>query len=358
MDGGVLVSPHLAEPFTLKDLSLKNRIVMSPMCQYSVWAEDGVLNAWHHDHYVSRAVGGAGLIVVEMTDVHPDGRITVKDSGIWDDAQIPPLRRIADEVHGYGAAFGIQIAHAGRKAESPSLRPVGPSAIPFSADYRTPHALTTGEVEEVVEQFAQGARRAVKAGVDVIELHGAHGYLLHQFMSPASNRREDRYGDPTEFPRQVIRAVKAEIPSGMPLFMRVSATEWSPEGYGLPELIEMCRAFQAAGVDLFDVSAGGNLPVRPPEGEYPGYMVGMATRIRQALVMPVMAVGRLEDPALAEAVVASRQADLVAVGRGMLRDPYWANTAIMALGGTTLLPAQYFRAVPPDRRDQRKPSGH
>jgi NADPH2 dehydrogenase len=344
------MAPRILEPFTLKGLTLKNRIVMSPMCQYSVWAEDGVLNAWHHVHYVSRAVGGAGLILVEMTDVDPDGRITVRDSGIWDDRQVEALARIGEEVKSYGAAFGIQIAHAGRKAESESLRPVGPSAIPFSAQYRTPHELSTAEVEHLIGQFQAGARRAVAAGVDVIELHGAHGYLLHQFMSPASNRRHDSYADPAEFPRRVIAAVKAVMPPDMPLMMRVSATEWSPDGYSFEDLLRLLPVFQQAGVDLFDVSSGGNLPVRPPQGEYPGYHVPFAARIREALNVPVMAVGRLDDPAVAEGVVADGRADLVAVGRGMLRDPYWANTASMALGGPTLLPAQYFRAVPPDRR--------
>jgi NADPH2 dehydrogenase len=344
------MSLKLLEPFHLKDLRLKNRIVMSPMCQYSVTAEDGVLNAWHHVHYVSRAVGGTGLILVEMTDVHPDGRITVYDSGIWDDRQVPALARIGEEVHGYGAAFGIQIAHAGRKAESPSLRPVGPSAIPFSDHYRTPDALTAAEIEALIECFHAGARRAVAAGVDVIELHGAHGYLLHQFMSPASNRRDDLFGDPVEFPRRVIQAVKAAMPSGMPLFMRVSATEWSPEGYDVEDLIRMARVFRDAGVDLFDVSAGGNLPVRPPYPEYPGYQVKYAVRVREALGTPVMAVGRLDDPLLAESLLAEGRVDLVAIGRGMLRDPYWANTASLALGGPTLLPRQYFRAIPPDRR--------
>jgi NADPH2 dehydrogenase len=346
--GGGEVVAALFAPFELKGLRLKNRVVMSPMCMYSVWKEDGVLNQFHHTHLVSRAVGGAALILVEMTDVEPDGRITVNDSGIWSDAHIDVLARIAEDVHRAGAAFGIQIAHAGRKAHSQALSPVGPSAIPFSDQYRVPHALTRDEVRRVVDNFGAGAARAVKAGVDVLELHGAHGYLVHQFMSRASNRRDDEYGEPTRFGREVIQAMRAAMPSAMPLMMRVSGTEHDPSGYGIEQLSAMARVFQAAGVDLFDVSSGGNLPVRVRE--YPGYQVPYAEAVRRATGGPVMAVGVLDDYHLAESVVAEGRADLVAIGRGMLRDPYWANSAALALGEHTLLPPQYHRAVPVDRR--------
>lgn len=346
--GGVLAT--LFTPFTLNALQLRNRVVMSPMCQYSVWAEDGVLNEWHYVHYISRAVGGVGLVMVEMTDVHPDGRITVHDSGIWDDRHIQALARIGEGVHQYGAKFGVQIAHAGRKAESESLKLVGPSAIPFDATRRTPKALSTGEVEGLVEAFAAGARRALSAGVDCIELHGAHGYLINQFMSPLSNHRGDRYGEPTRFPLEVIAAVKSVMPSDMPLFMRVSAVEYSPEGYTFDQLVEMCRAFGAAGVDLFDVSSGGNAPVVPPH-IYPGYHVPYASEIKRRLHMPVMGVGILEDYRLAESVVAEGRVDLVAIGRGLLRDPYWANSAAVALGEKALIPKEYYRAFPHARPD-------
>ncbi len=348
MARGVKMMAKLFEPFQLKNLSLRNRVVLSPMCMYSVWAEDGLLNDFHVAHLVSRAVGGAGLVFVEMTDVDPDGRITVRDSGIWDDRHQAALAAIGEQVHAYGAAFGVQIAHAGRKAESKRLSPVGPSAIPFSERYRVPRALTTDEVRRMVERFHAGAVRAVAAGVDVIELHGAHGYLVHQFMSRASNQRDDVYGEPTQFGREVIVAMRSAMPAGMPLFMRVSGTEHSPLGYGVEDLVAMARVFQAAGADLFDVSSGGNLPVRAPE--FPGYQVPYAEAVARGTGAPVMAVGCLDDYALAESVVAEGRAHLVAIGRGMLRDPYWANSAALALGEHTLLPPQYHRAVAMDRR--------
>jgi NADPH2 dehydrogenase len=335
--------PGLFDPFTLKGLRIKNRVVMSPMCQYSVTAEDGIPTDWHYVHLVSRAVGGTGLIITEMTDVHPDGRITVNDLGIWDDRQIPAFQRIVDACHTYGAMVGIQIAHAGRKAQSSSLDIVGPSAIPFSEDYRTPRALTKEEIRRLVDDFRKGAERAVKAGFDVIELHGAHGYLLHQFMSPRTNKRNDEYGEPTRFVLEVIQAVRSVMPSGMPLFMRISATEYNEGGYTVDDMVHWCREFKQAGVDLFDVSSGGEGPAGPPSA-HPGYQVPFAARIRQVLDVPVMAVGRLENPHLAESVVRNGQADLVAVARGMLRDPYWANTASVALGYGPLLPKQYHRA--------------
>jgi NADPH2 dehydrogenase len=337
--------PDLFNPFTLKGLELKNRVVMSPMCQYSVWDEDGRPNAFHHVHYVSRAVGGTGLVMFEMTDVLPDGRITVRDLGLWSDDQVPAFAAIVAEIHRYGAKAGIQIAHAGRKAESESLRPVAPSAIPFSPQHRTPHALTEREIEEVVDAFAAAARRAVAAGFDTVELHGAHGYLLHQFMSPLSNQRGDAYREPTRFPVAVITAVRAALPPEMPLMMRVSATEWTDEGYDFAALLEFCRAFQAAGVDLFDVSSGGNAPVRPPH-LYPGYHVPFAAALKKALGIPVSVVGLIDDHRLAQHIVMSEAADLVVVARGMLRDPYWANSASIALRNVRLVPDAYHLAFP------------
>lgn len=337
---------RLSTPFALKDLQLKNRIVMAPMCQYSVSAKDGAPNDWHFVHYVSRAVGGAGLIVVEMTDVEPDGRITDYDLGLWSDDHIPAFRRIVDEVHKYGAKIGIQIAHAGRKAEHAAV-PVGPSDIPVAAGSPKPRALETAEVKALVAKFQSAARRAVAAGVDTIELHGAHGYLIHQFHSPAINNRTDEYGrDLALFGTEVITAVKREMPAGMPLQLRISAVEYMDGGYDLAHSLDIAQRYKEAGVDMFHVSSGGEGPagVRKP-GNYPGYQVPFARAYKTALGVPVIAVGLLDDPKLAEATVANGDADLVAVARGMLRDPYWALHAIQAVSAAQAEPPkQYMRA--------------
>ncbi|MFP3391400.1 NADH:flavin oxidoreductase/NADH oxidase [Brevibacillus sp. SIMBA_040] len=338
----------LATPFQFKGLTLKNRIVMPPMCQYSVEAHDGTPTDWHFVHYISRAVGGTGLIIMEMTDVEPDGRISNGDLGLWSDEQIPAYARIISEVHKYGAKIGIQIAHAGRKAEDAEV-PVSSSAIAFPGSrYKTPRALTTEEVKQMVVKFAESARRAVEAGVDTIEVHGAHGYLIHQFHSPLTNQRDDEYGqDKALFGVEVIQAIKKVIPADMPLIMRVSALEYVDGGYGLEYSTELCRRYKEAGVDIFHLSSGGEGPIgsggRP--GVHPGYQVPLARAIKQALGVPVIAVGNLDDPNLAEASLGNGDTDLVAVGRGMLRDPYWALHAIKTLSADELEPPkQYSRA--------------
>lgn len=336
----------LFTPFAVKGLELKNRIVMPPMCQYSVEAKDGTPSEWHTVHYVSRAVGGTGLIIFEMTDVEPDGRITDYDLGLWSDEQVPAFARIVEACHKYGTKMGVQIGHAGRKAQDANP-PVAPSAIPFDANSKTPRPLTTDEVKRMVEKFRDAAKRAVQAGVDTIELHGAHGYLIHQFLSPLTNRRSDEYGqDLIRFGVEVIQAMKSELPSSMPLIMRVSAMEYVDDGYGIDFSIEFCKKFQAAGVDLFHISSGGEGPVGSAgqPGANPGYQVPLARAIKEALGVPVIAVGKLLDPALAEAVIGNGDADLVAVGRGMLADPYWALHAAQALGYKADAPKQYARA--------------
>jgi NADPH2 dehydrogenase len=335
----------LAAPFTLKSLTLKNRIVMPPMCQYSVSAKDGKPNDWHFVHYVSRAVGGVALVIMEMTDVEPDGRITDFDLGLWSDDHIPAFKRIIDEVHKYDTKIGIQIAHAGRKAEDAEV-PVGPSEIPVSSKDKKPRALKLDEIKEMVVKFREAARRAVEAGVDTIELHGAHGYLIHQFHSPAINNRTDEYGqDLAKFGVEVIQAVKSVIPADMPLIMRISALEYIDDGYDLEHSLEIAKQYKAAGVDMFHVSTGGEGPIgkRKP-GNHPGYQVPMARAFKEVLQMPVIAVGNLDDPRLAEATVANEDADLIAVARGMLRDAYWAIHAIKAVKGETVPPKQYQRA--------------
>lgn len=340
---------HLATPFELKGLMIRNRIVMPPMCQYSVWSKDGMPNDWHFVHYVSRAIGGTGLIIIEMTDVEPDGRITDYDLGIWSDKHIPAFKRIITEIQKYGAKVGIQIAHAGRKAEHIDV-PVSASAVPYSSKFPTPRALSVSEIQEMVQKFREGARRAVEAGVDTIELHGAHGYLIHQFHSPLINRREDEYGqDFAKFGVEVIEAVKDVMPEEMPLIIRISAMEYADGGYDLDHAIELCRRYRDAGVDLFHISSGGEAPLssRRP-GSHAGYQLALARAIKQALNVPVIAVGNLDDPEVAESAVANGDTDLVSVGRGMLRDPYWALHALQALEVDVNVPKQYqlgFRRV-------------
>ncbi|SHN22868.1 NADH:flavin oxidoreductase/NADH oxidase [Gracilibacillus kekensis] len=334
----------LFNTFQIKNLELKNRVVMPPMCQYSVTKEDGTPNDWHYTHYVSRAVGGTGLVIVEMTNIEPDGRISNHCLGLWSDEQIPEYKRIVDAVHDNGSKIAIQIAHAGRKAEDAET-PVAPSAVRFSEKYKEPRALTTKEVKEMVEKFRLAVRRAVKAGFDAIELHGAHGYLIHQFHSNYTNKREDEYAELTRFGQEVVKAAKSEMPEDMPLIMRISATEFVEEGYVLEDGIDIAKAYKQAGVDMFHISAGGEGAISPNRnpGSHAGYMVPFARAIREALQIPVIAVGHLEDANLANAIVGIQDADLVAVGRGMLRDPYWAIHAAHELGETIDIPVAYQR---------------
>lgn len=319
---------------------------MPPMCQYSVQAEDGIPNKWHYVHYVSRAVGGAGLIIIEMSGIHPDGRISNQDTGIWDDEQIPAYRKIIDEVHSYGARIGIQLGHAGRKAADADP-PVAPSAIRFDEKYKIPRSLTTEEVKSMVSAYGEAARRAVDAGFDTVEIHGAHGYLIHQFHSPLTNRREDEYGqDPALFGEEVVKAVKEAVPADMPILMRVSAKEYVAGGYDVDYCAEISRRYRDAGVDVFHVTSGGEGHIGSNGGPKagPGYQVELAEQMKEKLGVPVIAVGRLDSFEDAQKVVLEGQADLVAVGRGMLKDPYWALHASEALNGDQKVPKPYLRA--------------
>lgn len=344
----------IGTPFEVKGLTLKNRTVMAPMCQYSVEKEDGIPNDWHFVHYVSRAVGGTGLIIMEMTSVTPEGRITNQDLGLWDDIQIPAYKRIVSEVHKYGAKIGIQIAHAGRKAED-AVYPVGPSNIAGKAlpeetkngSLKQPRALTIDEIQEIIEQFKTATRRAVAAGFDTIELHGAHGYLLHQFMSPSINNRTDEYGqDLAKFGVEVIQSVKSVMPEDMPLIMRISAIEYIDGGYGLDHSLQIAERFKAAGVDIFHVSSGGEgIPGSLKPGNYPGYQVPFARAFKERLRLPVIAVGMLNDPQVAEATLSNGDADLIAVARGILNDPYWSLHAIKDITREVTPPIQYARGI-------------
>lgn len=334
--------PSLFDPFQLKGLQLKNRVMMSPMCQYSVIAQDGAPNEWHQTHYISRAVAGTGLIMMEATAIEPNGRISYEDLGLWSEEQLPAFQRIIEACQSYGSKVGIQVAHAGRKAMLTGSDIVAPTSEPFSDKLLKPRELTTDEIKQLVESFARTARLAVKAGVDTLELHGAHGYLIHQFLSPLTNQRDDVYGERTLFAREVIAAVKAEIPSDMPLMIRVSSVEYGVGGYGIEEMVAMCKEFKQAGIDAIDASSGGNTPI--PPSVYPGYQAPYAAQIKREVDIPVIAVGMLEEPALAQHYVQSGQVDIIAIARGMLRDPYWTNTTSLKLGAGVQVPKQYARA--------------
>lgn len=324
---------HLFKPFELKSLQLRNKVVMPPMCQFN--ATDGIPNDWHFVHYASRAMGGVGLIIVEMTNVAPNGRISPRCLGLWNDEQRDAFKRIVDVAHQNGAKIGIQIGHAGRKAQDCD-DVVGPSPIPYGEldfegqNLQTPRELSKEEIEEIIQAFQNSVRRAVEAGFDTIELHGAHGYLIHQFYSPKSNQRSDEYGtDRMLFGERIIKAAKAVMPEDMPLIMRLSIQEYSANGFDSSYGVEVAKRFAAAGVDILDISGGGNGALKA--GKHPvfgaGYQVYLAEQVKEATGRPVIAVGMLEDAALADYLVGAGKADLIAVGRGLLRDPHWVLNA-------------------------------
>jgi 2,4-dienoyl-CoA reductase-like NADH-dependent reductase (Old Yellow Enzyme family) len=351
---------HLFSPLALRSIALRNRIAVSPMCQYS--ATDGRANDWHLVHLGARAVGGAGLVVFEATAVEARGRISPADLGLWEDAQIEPLARVVRFVEAQGAVAALQLAHAGRKA---GVRPpwdaggaplppadggwttVGPSPLPFADGYPAPHALAPGEIAGVVRAFAAAARRAAAAGFHAVEVHAAHGYLLHQFLSPLSNRREDAWGGSfegrTRLVREVVAAVRAEWPEPLPLLVRISATDWADGGWDLEQSVALARVLGALGVDLVDVSSGGLVATaKVPAG--PGYQAGFAERIRREAGVRTGAVGMITSPEQADHVLRSGQADLVLLARELLRDPHFPLRAARALGQEGPWPRQYLRA--------------
>ena len=338
---------HLFESLQLRDVKLPNRIGIPPMCQYS--AQDGVAADWHFIHYGSRAVGGAALMILEATAVAPEGRISPGDLGLWQDGQIEALARIAEFARRQGCVAAVQLAHAGRKASvglgwqaqrvltaaEGGWPVVGPSALPFGEDYGCPHELDQAAIERVIEQFAAAARRARTAGFQVVEIHAAHGYLLHQFLSPLANQRSDAYGgsfdNRTRLVRQVVEAVRREWPQSLPLLIRLSATDWLDGGWNADETVALCRTLKDLGVDLIDVSTGGLLPTaKIPAG--PGFQTEFAARVRHEAGVPTAAVGLITSPAQADHIVRSGQADMVLLGREMLRNPYWPLHAAQALG--------------------------
>jgi len=351
----------LLSPLALRSLTLRNRIAMAPMCQYS--AEEGMANDWHLVHLGSRAVGGVGLVLVEATGVTADGRITPGDLGIWSDAHIEPLARIARFVRSQGAVAGIQLAHAGRKASTAApwaggaaLKTAGeggwpvvaPSPIPFSPGDPTPSALDEPGIEGVVEAFEAAARRALAAGFEVLEIHAAHGYLLHQFLSPHSNQRSDQYGGSLDnrmrLVLRVTERVRAVVPVELPLFVRISATDWAAGGWDIEQSVELSRRLKDLGVDLIDVSTGGNLPTaRIPVAKR--YQIPCSRRIRDDAGIPTGAVGLITDPKEADEIITGGDADVVLLGRELLREPYWALKAQHAFEEEPSWPVQYGYAV-------------
>ncbi|MGA4507506.1 NADH:flavin oxidoreductase/NADH oxidase [Propionibacteriaceae bacterium G1746] len=356
------MSHTLFAPITLRGLTVRNRLWVPPMCQYSAVGQDGVVTPWHLMHYGSFARGGAGAVVIEATGVTAEGRISPEDLGLWNDSQRDALVPVVNLVHSLGAAIGIQLAHAGRKAST--YRPwhknkgtvpvaeggwptVAPSAVAFGG-YAVPVELDAAGIDAVVEAWAAAARRAVEAGFDLVEIHAAHGYLVHEFLSPLSNQRTDEYGGPLEnrarLLLRLVDAVRAVIPDGMPLLVRLSATEWTDGGFDIDEACQVVSWLGERGVDMVDVSSGGNVAgANIPVG--PGYQTPLAATIKQTTGMPVSAVGKIDEPYQAEHVIATGQADVVRVGRAFLRDANFAIRAASVLrADVPLVPHQYERA--------------
>jgi 2,4-dienoyl-CoA reductase-like NADH-dependent reductase (Old Yellow Enzyme family) len=367
---------HLFSPLPIGSLTLSNRIVVSPMCEYS--SDDGFASDWHLVHLGSRAVGGAGLIFTEATAVTPEGRISPQDLGLWKDEHIAPLARIVDFLHSQGAHAGIQLAHAGRKAST--YRPwsgegviapeaggwanvLAPSALPFAANYPQPHELDHAGIARIRQAFRDAASRALRAGFDVIEIHSAHGYLLHEFLSPISNHRSDEYGgsfeNRTRLLLEIADTMREVWSRERPLFVRISATDWmenESNSWDLPQSIRLAALLRDHGVDLIDVSSGGNVATAAiPVG--PGYQTPFAEAIRRATGMLTATVGMITDSAQAAHILRTGQADLVVIAREFLRDPYWPLHAAAALGRPISWPPQYLRAAPP-KTQPRAPIDH
>ena len=357
--------PKLFEPIQLRGLEVKNRIWISPMCMYSAENKDGMPGSWQQIHLGSRAVGGAGLIIVEASGVSPEGRITPWCTGIWNDEQAKAWKKIVDICHSHGSKVAMQLAHAGRKAsvhrESSGVgsvaigeggwQSVSSTNVPFG-DYAAPRALNVDEIAKLVEAFAAAAKRSVAAGFDAVEIHGAHGYLIHQFLSPLANDRTDQYGGSLEnrarFLMETIRAVRNAIPESMPLFLRLSATDYAEGGWDQEQTAEVSKWATEAGVDLIDVSSGGIITgVTIPSG--PGYQVPLAEYVAERIKQPVSAVGQITDAKQAEQILQSGEVDVILIGRASLRDPYWPLRAASELGVEVNWPQQYERGKWPKR---------
>jgi len=350
---------HLFSPLKLRDVVFRNQVFVSPMCQYS--SDNGMPTPWHLVHLGSRAVGGAGLVMVEATAVSPQGRISPDDSGIWSGAHGQAFAPIAKFIEGQGAVPAVQLAHAGRKAATQApwkgrgkvdvadggWQTIGPSAIPFNDEYPMPREMTRQDMDEVTAQFVLAAQHSLAAGFRVVELHMAHGYLLHEFLSPLSNHRNDEFGGSLEnrmrFPLRVAKAVREIWPPGLPLFVRISATDWSPGGWDLPQSVCFSSELRDLGVDLIDCSSGGNVAAAKIPLS-PGYQVPFAEAIRREAGIATGAVGLVTEPKQADEIISSGNADAVLLARALLRDPYWPLHAAQALGAEIRWPVQYERA--------------
>lgn len=341
---------HLFSPLILRELKLRNRIMMSPMAMYCAEG-DGLATEWHVTHYLSRAVGGVGLVMFEATAIESRGRMSQHDLGLWDDSQIEPLAHIVNLAHEAGAAVGMQLNHAGRKAFKPELgfgpeMPISSSSLPFDKGWQVPTVMDSTDMDRVIESWVAASKRCELAGFDVLEVHSAHGYLNHQFLSPLTNTRTDEYGGSLNnrmtFLLRVVEAVREVWPDHKPLFVRVSATDWVEGGLTVDDLVIVAGELKARGVDLVDCSTGGLVPDRPPIIG-PGYQVPFAEKIRREADVPTAAVGLIDLPEMAEEVVCNGRADLVAIGRPLLRNPYWPLEAGHKLGQEADWPYQYVR---------------
>lgn len=336
----------LFSQFKIKNITIPNRVVLPPMCQYTA-KEGGKVTEWHIVHYGTRAIGKVGLIIVEATGVEPRGRITDYDLGIWSDEHVEGLKRLVDFGHEQGSVMAIQLAHAGRKATiSKQDTIIAPSAIPFDENSVTPKEMTQETIMEVINAFAQGARRANEAGFDMIEIHGAHGYLINQFLSPITNKRTDSYGvtreGRTRFLKEIILAIKKEWPKEKPILLRVSATEYVENGIDVKEMIEILKLAKEWGIDIIDVSSGGLLPITFNLGV--GYQIKYSEQIRREIGLPTITVGLITEPELAEEIIFNERADFVALGRELLWNPYWALQAATKLNHDLEWPKPYLRA--------------
>lgn len=336
------MTAKLFSPYTIKNVTLKNRIVMSPMCMYSSTEEDGKVQNWHWTHYVSRAVGQSGLIILEATAVTPQGRISSQDLGIWNDEHIEGLKALVGQIKEHGAKTGIQLAHAGRKAAVDG-EVLAPTAIAFNEKMKMPKEMSKTDIAETIGAFKQAAERVKKAGFDIIELHGAHGYLINEFLSPLTNQRTDEYGGSLEnrcrFLVEVIAAVKT-VWEG-PLFLRISAQDYGEHGMTEYDYVTVAKWVKEIGVDFIDVSSGGVISV--PVNDYPGYQVKFAEVIKNGANIDTSALGLITSAKHAEEILQNERADLIFLGRELLRDPYWPRTAAKELGFPLEGPSQYKR---------------